>query len=183
MKTYIALLRGINVGGHRKIKMADLKSMLERIDFKDVATYIQSGNVVFKSNETSKQHLEQSIENGIKQTFDFEVVVLVKSLQDIKQILNNSPYTNTAELEANQVYYAILKTEPEPDQDNFKALDSKNYPNDTFCITKNCVYLNYKNGAGKAKLTNNIIEKKLKVSATSRNHRTMLKLIEISEDK
>ena len=104
--------------------------------------------------------------------------VLVKSLQDIKQILNNSPYTNTDELEANQVYYAILKTEP--DQDNFKALDSKNYPYDTFCITKNCVYLNYKNGAGKAKLINNIIEKKLKVSATSRNHRTMLKLIEMA---
>lgn len=172
------MLRGINVGGHKKIKMADLKVMFEKIGLEGVTTYIQSGNVVFKTNETLKEQLEASIENDIKRTFEFDVPVLVKSVQDFKQILNDSPYVDSEDLVSNRVYYALLKTEP--DQVDFDALDAKNYPNDSFCITKNCVYLNYKNGAGKAKLSNTIIEKKLKVSATSRNHRTMMKLLELA---
>ena len=179
MQTYIAFLRGVNVSGVKKIKMADLRVMLEDLGFANVATYIQSGNVIFKSEKSINQELAEKIKNGIQETFGFDVPVLVKSRTDILNILEESPYKKAEDLEAKRIYYALLKTAPE--QENIDALDQKTYPNELFKITNTCVYINCKNGAGNAKLTNNHIERKLKVQATSRNHRTMLKLIEISE--
>ena len=179
MQTYIAFLRGINVSGVKKIKMADLRVMLEDLGFANVATYIQSGNVIFKSGQSNNQELAEKVKNGIQDTFGFDVPVLVKTKTDIINILEESPYKKAEDLEAKRIYYALLNTVPE--QENIDALDQKMYPNELFKITNNCVYLNCKNGAGNAKLTNNVIERKLKVQATSRNHRTMLKLIGISE--
>lgn len=178
MKTYVALLRGINVGGHKKIKMAALKSMFENMDCQDVTAYIQSGNIVFRSSETSKKKLESVIEKGIELKFGFEVPVLVKSVAEIKEILDDSPYTNSEDLEANHIYYTLLKTKPE--KESVVILDQKKYPNELFLISDNCIYLNCLNGAGKAKLTNTIIEKKLGVVATTRNHKTMVKLIDLA---
>lgn len=179
MKTYIALLRGINVSGHKKIKMADLKAMLVNIGFEDVVTYIQSGNVIFKSDKKNIAGLEEEIKKCIADTFGFDVPVLIKTKIEIAAILQESPYTKTEDLEANRIYYVLLHDQPELEY--IANLTQEDYPNELFSIGKNCVYLNCINGAGKAKLTNNIIERKLKVSATTRNHRTMLKLLELSQ--
>ena len=180
MKTYIALLRGINVSGHKKIKMADLKAMCIDIGFEDVATYIQSGNIVFKSNDKNIQSIEVKIKKGIAKIFDFDVPVLVKTKTEIMVILKESPYTKTEDLEANKIYYVLLNEKLESDASS--ALVQEDYPNELFSIGEKCVYLNCLNGAGKAKLTNNVIERKLKVAATTRNHRTMLKLLDLSVD-
>ncbi|MEP3209141.1 MAG: DUF1697 domain-containing protein [Maribacter sp.] len=179
MNTYIALLRGINVGGQKKIKMIDLKAMFLNIGFKDVVTYIQSGNVVFKSDAQEIQVLEERIIKGIADTFGFDVPVLVKTKTEIAKILQESPYNKTEDLEANRIYYVLLKEQPK--QDAIAGLVQQDYPNELFSIRKNCVYLNCIYGAGKAKLTNNIVERKLKVAATTRNHRTMLKLLALSD--
>jgi uncharacterized protein (DUF1697 family) len=178
MKTYIALLRGINVSGQKKIKMADLRKILENQGFNKVQTYIQSGNVIFKSEVSNASDLEKKIKKGIEDAFNFDVPVLVKTLTELSQILDESPYKNPKDIESNQVYYSILKDKPEI---GFKDhLDAKDYPNEEFLITENCAYLNCFKGAGKAKLNNTIIERKLKVTATTRNHRTMLKLLEMA---
>lgn len=179
MITYIALLRGINVSGHKKIKMADLREMLQKTDFEDVQTYIQSGNVVFKSDDLNILSLEEKIKKGIAKTFGFDVPVLVKTRIDLINILKESPFTKAEDIEANKIYYVLLKNEAE--QAVAANINQENYPNELFVITKNCVYLNCINGAGKAKLNNNVIERKLKVEATTRNHRTMQKLIELSQ--
>jgi uncharacterized protein (DUF1697 family) len=179
MKTYIALLRGINVGGHKKIKMTDLKVVLEKLGYESVETYIQSGNVVFKSEETNVQKIEEQIENGITKTFGFEIPVLVKKRAEVENILKESPYKKTEDLEANRIYYVLLKRKLKPDLS--ANLNQDDYPTELFSISENCIYLNCINGAGKAKLTNNIIERKLEVSTTTRNHRTLLKLLEISK--
>lgn len=181
MQTYIALLRGINVSGVKKIKMADLRLMMLGIGFKDVVTYIQSGNVIFKSDTSNTQDLAEEIRTGIQDVFKFDVPVVVKTREEIVNILEGSPYKKIEDLEANKIYYAVLKNTPE--QPNVDLLDQNNYPNELFTITKDCVYLNCLNGAGKAKLTNNVIERKIKVQATSRNHRTMLKLLELSTEE
>lgn len=181
MITYIAFLRGINVGGHKKIKMTDLRKMFQKTHFEDVQTYIQSGNIVFTSVDSDVQFLQEKIRKAMVKTFDFDVPVLVKTRIDLIKILNKSPYTESEDIEANKVYYVLLKNEPE--QANFENINQKDYPNELFSITKNCVYLNCTNGAGKAKLNNNIIEQKLKVSATTRNHRTIMKLLELSQEK
>lgn len=178
MKKYIALLRGINVGGHKKIKMVDLKAMMEKSGFKGVQTYIQSGNIVFKSEAEKLQNLEMRIKNSIENTFGFDVPVVVKTRTEMVKILKDNPFTKKEDLEANKIYYVLLQSEPE--HDAIVNIDPEKYPNETFLIHTNCVYLNCKNGAGKAKLTTNVIERKLKVSATTRNHKTILKLLEIS---
>jgi uncharacterized protein (DUF1697 family) len=178
MNTYIALLRGINVSGHKKIKMAELKAMMVKNGFEDVVTYIQSGNVIFKSAEKNRLCLEEKIKTGIADTFGFNVPVTVKTRTEIEAILEESPYTQKEDLEANRIYYVLLKSEPE--QELIAKLVQEDYPSELFSFGKNCVYLNCLNGAGKAKLTNNIIERKLQITATTRNHRTLLKVLELS---
>jgi len=180
MKTYIALLRGINVSGQKKIKMADLREMMVKLEFESVQTYIQSGNIVFKSEEPNRNQLEDQIKNGIAETFGFDVPILVKKRSELAQILQDSPFTKIEDLETNRIYYTLLQKEPE--ESSLANLSPDDYPNELFHIRKNCVYLNCIKGAGKAKLNNNIIERKLGVSATTRNHRTMVKLLELSEE-
>ncbi len=178
MKTYVALLRGINVGGQNKVKMVTLKEVFAKLGFIDVTTYIQSGNVVFKSKILEISSLEKQIETAIETNFGFKASVLIKTEKELAIILNESPFKNPEDITAKQVYYVLLKEKPAP---NLKqALVPNNYPNEQFLITANCVYLNCLKGAGKAKLTNNVIEKKLKISSTTRNHRTLLKLIELA---
>jgi len=179
MFVYIALLRGINVSGQKKIKMVDLRSKLEKLPFYDVKTYIQSGNLVFKSKEADPIKLQILITEEIAKSFGFEVPVVVKSHLEFKQIVQANPYTNIDDITAKKIYFTILQQAAVPEA--LPNLDPKNYPNELFQITQNCVYLNCKNGAGKAKLNNNIIESKLEVLATTRNHRTMLKLLEMAE--
>jgi len=177
---YIALLRGINVSGQKKIKMVDLKAMLVKLGLKEVMTYIQSGNVVFESSEKSTKSLEVKIKQGIADFFGFDVPVLVKDRLELEQIFLENPYQKQEDIEAKRVYYALLKDTPE--KNAFLNLKQEDYPNELFTISDNCVYLNCLNGAGKAKLTNTIIERKLKVSATTRNHRTLQKLKEMLAD-
>ena len=178
MNTFIALLRGINVSGQKKIKMADLKEMLDKLGFKNVQTYIQSGNVIFSSEVKEILKLEEEIKNGIEKTFGFDVSVLIKTKREIEKILDECPFKAHEDLEAKRIYYVLLKSEPQTYA--IENLNQKDYPNELFSIVDNCVYLNCTNGAGNAKLTNNVIERKLKVSATTRNHRTMMKLLEMT---
>ena len=92
MEKYIALLRGINVGGHKKILMTDLRSLFESLGFKEVVTYIQSGNVVFETKESNRKMLAEMIKNQIEQDFGFGVNIFVRSADDFKRILESSPF-------------------------------------------------------------------------------------------
>ncbi|SDL71044.1 DUF1697 domain-containing protein [Kriegella aquimaris] len=179
MKSYITLLRGINVGGRKKIKMDDLRQLLTQIGFEDVVTYIQSGNVVLKSNEKTLGVLEKMIATAIRNTYDFDVPILVKSKEEIQEILENNPFDNAEDLEANRIYFVLLGEVPRSDL--VEALMQETFANEKFSITDNCVYLCCDKGYGKAKCDNNFFERKLKVAATTRNYRTMTKLLEMSQ--
>lgn len=170
MDTYAAFLRGINVSGHRKIKMGELKSSLEHLGLEGVQTYIQSGNMVFKSSIANKTPLEKEIQSQILKDFGSEVPVLVITKDEIAKILENNPFTGS-HVEDKNLYFALLHSKPE--KEHTLSLNADDYPNEEFSITEKCVYLNCLKGAGKAKLNNNIIERKLKVTATTRNLRTM----------
>lgn len=180
MKTYIALLRGINVSGQKLIKMIDLRSLLEKLDFLEVQTYIQSGNIVLKSDEDNCDKIAEKVKKGIADTFGFDVPVLVKTHDELRLIFDMNPFTTPADIENKRIYFAFLKEAPRPEL--IEEFQKEEFVQEEFVVTENCVYLNFQIGAGKAKLSNNLIERKLKVSATSRNYRTMVKLLEMSKE-
>ena len=179
MQKYIALLRGINVSGQKKIPMAELRHSLEKIGFEDVVTYIQSGNVVFSFDNSNKEILENKVQSVILESFGFQVPILIKTREDIERILKDNPFTNIKIDESKQLYFVLLKNQPE--EELKIKFESEIYTNEDFYITADCVYLNCKSGYGKAKLNNNLVEQKLKVGATTRNYKTMLKLLELSK--
>ena len=176
MRTYIVLLRGINVSGQKKIKMEDLRRTLENIGLNDVTTYIQSGNIVFNSDLMEIDVIENTIHDAILNDFAFEVPTLVVTGDGIKQILGENPFVNEAD--ENQLYFVLLKQHPK--QELVDGLNEQHFPDEDFHITPACVYLRCKRGYGNAKLNNNLIERKLKVEATTRNLKTMQKLLEMT---
>lgn len=177
MIKYIALLRGINVSGQKKIPMAELREILTKSGLENVLTYIQSGNVIFQSLETDKSTLESKILNAIKSYFGFEVPVLVLSPSELKKIFDSSPFPK--EKKENS-YFMMLYSKANKDLvDNISELS---YPNEEFKITDKAVYFYCSVGYGKAKLGNNFFERKLKVTATARNYKTMVKLLSLSAE-
>ncbi|MBT8324278.1 MAG: DUF1697 domain-containing protein [Bacteroidia bacterium] len=176
MKTYIALLRGINVGGHKKLPMADLRQLLETTDYMDVKTYIQSGNVVFKSSESSTIKIEQSIKNAIMDRFGYDVTVMVKTKQDLQQIFKLCPFDEDKKKAS---YFALFKNEL--NKDLIEVAKQKTYPDEEFEITDSCIYFYCANGYGRAKFNLNYFERLFKSEATARNYNTMVKLISMAE--
>jgi len=174
MNTYLALLRGINVGGHKKILMTDLKSVFGKLGFKNVQTYIQSGNVIFQSNFSS-QECELKIFEAILEECGWEVPVLVKTPSEIKSILDDCPFPQEKKEKS---YFVLLQSVPS--SSTISEIEKVSYPNEEFIITNSCVYLYSELGAAKAKLSTNFFERKLKVKATARNYNTMVKLLSLA---
>ena len=173
MKTYIALLRGINVGGHKKILMKDLSLLFESLGFENVKTYIQSGNVVFRSKEEA--NLASKITEAIEAKYAFFVPVLVKTASELSEIVSKCPFFDEKQEKS---YFILL--EERPTKEDVKLTATFSNLNEEFYITPNCVFIYYAVGAGKAKMGINFFERKLKVKATARNYRTMAKLIELA---
>ena len=175
MRTYIAFLRGVNVGGKNKIPMSELRVALESEELKSVRTYIQSGNVVFESSLDSCDEISTLINKTIQNNFNFNIPVLVKKKKQLELVLSLSPYDNEDQITTNKTYFIFFFESPkEQFLDVFKALT---FPNEQYKITDDCLYLLCLNGYGNSKLNNNLIESKLKVIATARNYRTMQKVL------
>jgi uncharacterized protein (DUF1697 family) len=175
--TFIALLRGINVGGHRLIKMADLKAMFEEMGIGAVQTYIQSGNVVFRTAE-AEQPLRQRIERQIESVFGFPVTVALRSADELTRLIANCPFPPDVLREGESLYAALLAETPSPEGVE-RLLACKIEP-DECRVQGREVYLLYRQSMRLTQLTNNLIEGRLGVAATSRNWRTITTLATMS---
>lgn len=174
MNTYITLLRGINVSGKNLLKMDALKSIFETLKCTNVQTYIQSGNVVFNSKEDAKK-LASKIKKEIEIKFGFIVPTIVLTIEELKSIASNNPFQNKEEF----LQISIFGEVPiETKEDKFL---SKKSPNEDFKISENAFYLYCPDGYGKTKLSNTLIESTLKVTATTRNWKTITTLIKMAE--
>jgi uncharacterized protein (DUF1697 family) len=173
MNTFIALLRGINVGGHKKILMSDLRELFEAIGFKNAQTYIQSGNVIYCSEASAKEG-ESLIFNAILKQYGWDVPVIVKTSSEMEEILENCPFS---EAKKENSYFTLLSEAPAKDM--IEKVQSLSYSKEEFIITDNCIYF-YAENYGRTKFKNNFFERKLKVKTTARNYRTMVKLISLS---
>jgi uncharacterized protein (DUF1697 family) len=174
---YVALLRGINVSGQKKIKMLDLRAMCGQMGLQEVQTYIQSGNIIFESSEEDTTVLEKDLKEQIQATFGFDVPVMVLTQTYLQEVAENNPFLEkNPELDTKLLHVTFLAKQPA--EDLVKALAEKEYGTDEFEVIGSRVYLYFPNGYGRTKLTNNIFEKKLQVAATTRNWRTIGKLQE-----
>jgi uncharacterized protein (DUF1697 family) len=177
MITYVALLRAINVGGARKIKMADLRAMFATMGYTSAQTYIQSGNVVFQAAE-EEQPLRQRIERQIEATFGFPVAVALRASDEMALLAARSPYPPDALAEDESLYVALLTETPSPAGAE-RLLASETTP-DEFRLIGREVYLLYRRTMRDTRLTNTLLEKRLGVAATSRNWRTITTLAAMS---
>ena len=175
MNTYIALLRGINVSGQKIIKMDQLRKILAQLGFVDVATYIQSGNVLFRSDVENTKVLEEQIQEMIRIHFGLHVPVRITTQDDLESIIAQNPFATKTTPNSTQPYIAFLSENPR--EENRIKLQDVDFVDDECLIQDKMVYLWYAASAGKTKLTNAVIENKLQVIATSRNWKTVQKLL------
>ncbi|MFD0834293.1 DUF1697 domain-containing protein [Mariniflexile aquimaris] len=177
MPIFIAFLRGINVGGYKKVPMAELCDLLTSVGFQNVQTYIQSGNVVFQSSITAISELERNIQTAILNKFGFEISVIVKTNIQLKTIFEASPFSE----EKLETSYFILLNKI-PDSNLLQEVGNMIYENEDVVIKNDCLYFYSDAGYGKSKFNMNTYERKLKVSGTARNYNTMVKLLSLSSD-
>ena len=177
MQTYIAILRGINVSGQKIIKMAELREHLAILGFSNLTTYIQSGNIVFKTEVTSNQILEAKIHQNIQAIYGFDVPVIVRSITEWQKVVSDLPF-NEDGIDIKKLGVVFLKDKPE--HAPTLEIEKFQHKDDEVVYNSMEVYIHIPNGFGSSKLTNNIFERKLGVSATTRNWRTTIKLFEMA---
>ena len=174
MKRYIILLRGLMPTGKNKVLMAPLRQVLVDAGFLDVRTYIQSGNVLARSALTRAQ-VEGLVHDQIEKHFGGDIVVVARTSLQVRQIFADNPFQDS---DTATVYFTILGSRPS--KEKIKLLAGQTFLPDTFVVTSEAVYIHSPVAYGITKLNNNFVERTLGVSATTRNYRTMKKLIELS---
>ena len=179
MQTYIAILRGINVNGQKIIKMAELRDHLTVLGFNNLASYIQSGNIVFQSEIPDSNVLEDKIHENIKANYGFDVPVIVRSLSEWKLVVEQFPF-NMEDCDINRLGFVFLKNKPA--HNHVEEIAKFKASNDEVVYADKEIYLHIPDGFGKSKLTNNVFERKLKVTATTRNWKTTQKLLEMAKE-
>jgi uncharacterized protein (DUF1697 family) len=172
MKRYIVLLTGINVSGKNKLPMAELRELLNDLGFENAKTYIQSGNIILDSDEI-KSAVCKKIEEGIFSKFGYDVSVLARTIQEWEKAVKNYPFSLENE---KIVAFTFLDKSVE-----VVTVEVNGVKNDQYQINDDVVYLYCPSTFADTKLSNNLFERKLKVTATTRNLRTTLKLLELAK--
>ena len=172
MANYVAFLRGVNLGPNNKIAMPALRAMAEELGYTDVATYINSGNLIISSPKTTAT-LEREISKAIKDTFGRSIDVAVRTPEQLKKILAENPYPDG---NPSQVTVAFLTKAPAADAKQKVAAVAKDYEPVTFADQE--VYVNYSQGIGRSKLAEKF-STIIGVSSTVRNVRTIEKIVEM----
>lgn len=181
MPIYISMLRGINVGGKNQIRMETLRSLYESLGFEKVQTYVQSGNVVFKSKEEAPVVLAKRIEAKIRQEFGLDVHVMVRTRDDIRCIVANNPFLQGLGKDITKLHVTFLDGTVE--KELLWDVKSPNADGDEFSVGEREVYIFCPNGYGRTKLNNNFFEKKLKLPATTRNWNSVKALFELASQE
>ena len=173
----VALLRGINVGGKNRLPMKELAAMFVDLGCDDVRTYIQSGNVLFRTSPTLGKDISSLISSSIFSRFGYRVPVVTRTAQDLQDIVQANPFLE-AGAETDKLHVVFLAGLP--DGAHVESLDPNRSPSDEFAVLGREIYLCCPNGLARSKLTNNYFDSRLSTTSTMRNWRTVLKLLELS---
>jgi uncharacterized protein (DUF1697 family) len=188
MKTFISMLRGINVSGQNKIRMPELKGLYESLNLANVVTYIQSGNVLFDCAEQDPAPIARAIEAEIARSFGTPVRVLLRDKNRFQKIIDNNPFVNQRNEDPEKLHVTFLSDRPsEPALSNLPLpADPKRSGagnSDEFLVSEKEIYLFCPNGYSRTKFSNSFFERKLGVSATTRNWKTVNALYEIANQR
>ena len=172
---YVALLRGINVGGRNRLPMADLRDIFTAAGCAEVRTYIQSGNAVFEATHDLAEALPEIVTVAIRGKFGYETAVVVRSGEEMRRVATSNPFDTSGD--PRLLHVAFLADTPIAEA--VSSLDPDRSPPDEFVVRGRDVYLRYPNGVARSKLTNEYLASRLQTVSTMRNWRTVLKLLEM----
>lgn len=172
---WVALLRAVNVGGRNAVPMAGLRGVLEEAGCSSVATYIQSGNVVFRHTSKARGALAAELEALVQKTFGVPSAVVLRTFAEIRKLAAAEPFGGDTE----HTYVAFLTAKPE--RKAVTALETLDIAPEGVEVVGSDVFLHYPNGLGRAKLTGALLERRLGVPGTVRNWRTVTRLAEMAE--
>jgi uncharacterized protein (DUF1697 family) len=179
MPVLISLHRGVNVGGHRKVKMEDLRLLYKSIGFEDVHTYINSGNVLFRTAGRDLVRLRQRIEDAIEGACGFRFNVILRTPSDLRGVIARNPYAARPGMDGSKLAIHFLSADAGAEaRKQVLAIDA--YPEELH-IDGRELYIYYTNGMARPKLSLPAVEKTLRTSGTSRNWNTVRKLLELAE--
>lgn len=177
MTTYAALLRGINVGGHRKVPMAELREVLGGLGWTDVRTYLQSGNVVFTVPPDETGPPRARLEHAVAEHFGFEVPCLVRTTEELRAVADACTFP-AAELDPAKLVVLFLDERPAPE--HFAGVDADAYAPDEFRHIGQAVYCHFPGGMGRSRLPAALEAARPRLTMTARNWRTVMKLLELT---
>lgn len=178
MRVAISMLRGVNVGGHNKIKMDALRSLYESLGLRDPQTHVQSGNVIFRTEERELALLAQRIESAIEGRFDFRPAVILRTASELRDVIAKNPFAKRRGLDPSKLLVTFLASDPGPEVRD-KILSIKAAPEE-LRIDGRELYVYFPSGIGRSNLPP-VLDRTLKIPATSRNWTSITKMLEIAQ--
>ena len=179
MPTYLALLRAVNVSGHHKLPMKELRERMEAAGYGNVRTYIQSGNIIFDHPSEDELELRSALAELLLAEFNVKSPVVLRSRDELAETVANSPYTVDP---AEEKFFHVMFLSDLPSSEHLATLDPNRSPNDRWQVRGRDIYIHFKGGVAESKLTNAYFDSKLKTVSTGRNWRTVNKLLDMLDD-
>ena len=177
MPTYAAFLRGINLGARNKVSMPELNALLVELGLEDVATYVQSGNVVFRTRAGKRDELARRIERAIATKFGVDAAVILRTAAELRTVATSNPFERD-ETDATKLLVVFLDGAPSA---KAKQLDPERGAPGRFAVLSREIYLHVPDGFGRSKLTLDYFERRLGVKGTVRNWRTVKNVLALTE--
>ena len=179
MNVVVSMLRGINIGPHKRMKMDELRALYSSLKLRDAETYVQSGNVVFKTDENDLAILAKRIEKGIEKKFGFGSEVVLRTAADLRSVIAKNPFAGRRDIHPSRLLVTFLVSDPGQEaRDRMRAIKAE--PEELWMDGRE-LYIYYPEGIARPKLAFPVIEKTLKTSGTGRNWNSVKKLLEIAE--
>jgi uncharacterized protein (DUF1697 family) len=179
MPVFIALLRGVNLAQHNRMKMETLRAVCESLKLRDVQTYVQSGNIVFRAKETDKTKLAARIERAIESEFGFRPPVILRTAAEWKQAIARNPFAGRAGIEPAKLLVHFLADDP-GEEARARARTVPAAPEEIHMFERE-LYIYFPNGMARPKLSLPAVERAFKVAGSGRNWNSVLKLLEMAE--
>lgn len=180
MPVLISMLRGVNLGAHNRIKMDALRSLYESLGLEDPRTYVQSGNVIFRTREKNSSQLAAKIQAAIARKFGFSADVVVRTVDEMMKVIAANPFAKRKDVPPNKLLVSFLAAEPP--KDAAAALQEFSSLPEEIHLKGKELYIYFPNGAGKSKLPWSRLDKLMKVTGTARNWNSVTRMLEMAEE-